>query len=152
MTSGAEQERRVHIREMTEEDIEGVLAIDRNIVASDRVMTYATSAESDVGGELGVSLVAEVGGGIVGFLLGEITDSLYGPGDTAWIRLIGIGASYQRQSIGARLVQVFTERCRHQGIRSVHITVRLHDWTLLSFLRSLGFDRSETVEFIKPIA
>lgn len=151
MSSSAEPGATVSIREMKEEDIEGVLAIDRNITGSDRIMTYATDAESEVGGELGVSMVAEVGKEIVGFLLGEITDSFYRVGDTAWVRLIGVDSRYQHQGIGEMLVKGFTERCRQKGVESVHIMVRWHDWTLLSFLRSLGFDRGERTEFIKPI-
>ncbi|MDO8687061.1 MAG: N-acetyltransferase [Dehalococcoidales bacterium] len=151
MSSSAEQKVTVNIREMKEEDIEGVLAIDRNITGSDRVLTYATDAESEMGGELGVSMVAEAGGEIVGFLLGQITDSFYRVGDTAWVRLIGVDSRYQRQGIGDRLLQGFTERCRQKGAESVHIMVRWHDWTLLSVLRSLGFDRGERTEFIKPI-
>lgn len=151
MSTSAKPETTVNIREMKEEDIEGVLAIDRNITGSDRVLTYATDAESEVGGELGVSMVAEAGEEIVGFLLGQITDSFYRVGDTAWVRLIGVDARYQRQGIGDRLMQGFMERCRQKGAESVHIMVRWHDWTLLSMLRSHGFDRGERAEFIKPI-
>lgn len=151
MSNSAEERPQVSIRAMREEDIEGVLSIDRNIAGDDRVMTYAAAPDSEVGGELGISMVAEVGRETIGFLLGEITDSLYGLGDTAWVRLIGVDPRYQRQSIGSRLLEAFTERCRQKGARSVHIMVRWHDWWLLSFLQSLGFDRGETIEFLKPI-
>ena len=151
MAAAAEQRPQVNIRGIMEEDIEGVLAIDRKITGSKRAMTYATTPSSYVGGELEASVVAEASGQIVGFLLGRITDSPYGVADAAWLQLIGIDPGYQRQGIGSRLVQAFTERCRQKGVRSVHIMVSWHDWWLLSFLRSLGFARGEMAEFIKPI-
>ena len=151
MSSNAESKIEVNICEMTEEDIEGVLAIGRKTIGTDRVQTYAVGPDSDVGGELGVSMVAEVTGEIVGFLLGQIIDSLYGVGDAAWGRLIGLDSRYRRQGIVNRLTQGFVESCQRRGAQSVHIMVRWHDGSLVSFLRSLGFDRGERAEFIKPI-
>jgi len=147
----AEQRTGVNIREMTEEDIEGVLAIDRRITGSNRAMTYSSTPTSYVGGELDVSVVAEVGGDIIGFLFGRITDSSYGQADTASLELIGVDPEYQRQNIGSGMVRCFTERCQQKDVRSVHVMVSWHDWWLLSFLRSLGFARGEMAEFIKPI-
>ena len=149
--TAAEQRPQVDIREMTEEDIEGVLAIDRKITGSNRAMTYATIPSSYVGGELDVSVVAEAGGQIVGFLFGRITDSPRGLADVALVELIGVDPGYQRQGIGTSLVQAFMEHCRHKGARSVHAMVSWHDWWLLSFLGSLGFTRGAMAEFVKPI-
>ena len=141
----------VNIRVMTDDDIEGVLSIDRKITGSDRAVTYATIPGSYVGGELDISVVAEADGEIVGFLLGRITDSPYGHADAAWLEVIGVDPSFQRRGLGTRLVQGFTERCRQRRVRSVHILVSWHDWRLLSFLRSLRFARGEMAEFIMPI-
>lgn len=149
--AAAEQSTGVSIREMTEEDIEGVLAIDRRITGTNRAMTYSSTPTSYVGGELDVSVVAEAGGEIIGFLFGRITDSSYGQADAASLELIGVDPEYRRQDIGSRLVQCFTEHCQQKGVRSVHVMVSWHDWWLLSFLRSLGFARGEMAEFIKPI-
>jgi len=139
------------IREMTEDDIEGVLSIDRKITGSRRAVTYASVPSSYVGGELDVSVVADADGQIVGFLLGRITDSPYGLADTGWLELIGVDTTCQRERIGTKLVQAFTERCRQKGVRSVRIMISWHDWWLLSFLRSLGFARGDMAEFIMPI-
>ena len=149
--AAAEQKPGVDIREMTEDDIEGVLAIDRKITGSSRATTYASMPTSYVGGELDVSVVAESGGEIVGFLFGRITDSPYGQADAASLELMGVDPAYQRQSVGSGLVQAFMEGCRRKDVRSVHIMVSWHDWWLLSFLRSLGFARGEMAEFVKRI-
>lgn len=146
-----EQRLQVDIRAMTEDDIDAVMAIDRKITGINRATTYRAIPRSYVGGELDVSVVAEAGGQVIGFLFGRITDSPYGLADTAWLELIGVDPSCQRQGIGTRLAQAFTEHCRDKGVTSLHIMVSWHDWWLLSFLRSLGFTRGEMAEFIKPI-
>ena len=85
MGDAADQLADLKIREMTEDDIEGVLSIDRKITGSRRAVTYASVPSGYVGGELDVSVVADAGGQMVGFLLGRITDSPYGLSDTGWL-------------------------------------------------------------------
>ncbi|MBI4267793.1 MAG: GNAT family N-acetyltransferase [Chloroflexi bacterium] len=141
----------VKIREMREEDIDGVLAIDRKIVGDNRALTYTETPTSYLGGELDVSTVAEVGGKIVGFLFGRIVDSPQGRADTALLELIGVDPDYRRRGIGSRLVQVFVESCNQKGVDSVRMMVSWYDWWLLSFLRSQGFSRGEMAEFVRLI-
>ena len=79
--------------------------IDRKVTGSNRALTYTTVPDSFVGGKLELSVVAEAGGQIVGFLLGSITESPYGSADSALMRLIGVDPAYQRRGIGTALVQ-----------------------------------------------
>ncbi len=151
MTTAPEQKPPVSVRQITEEDIESVLAIDRAITGSNRAMTYTTIPGSFVEADLEISVVAEAGGQVIGFALGRITESPYGFADIALLQLIGIDSEYQRRGIGTMLVQGFVERCRQKGVKSVHSFVSSHDWWLLSFLRSLGFASGEIAEFIKTI-
>ena len=151
MAVAAEQKPQVIIRQITEDDIEGVLAIDRGITGGDRALTYASAPNSYVGGELGVSVVAEADGRVVGFLLGQITDSPFGRSDTALLLLMGVDPGYRRRSIGSRLVQAFEECCRQKGVRSVHVMVSWQDWWLLSFIKSQGFSLGEIAEFMKTL-
>lgn len=151
MTPDAEPKPQINIRPMTEDDLTAVLEIDHKITGDDRAMTYASRPIGYVGGELAISMVAEVDGQVAGFIFGRLTDSPYGRADTASLELIGVDPAYRRQGIGTRLVQAFTEHCREEGARSVRLIVSWHDWWYLSFLRSLGFVRGEMAEFIKPI-
>lgn len=147
--AGAKGQPQVEIRDLSEEDIDAVLAIDQKI--SDRASTYATSPTSDIAGELDVSVVAETAGQVVGFLLGQIADSRYETADIAWLRLIGIEPDYQRRGIGSRMVAAFLERCQQKKAQSVRIMVGTNDRWMLSFVGSLGFTRAERVEYIKRI-
>jgi len=151
MSSAVRQKIEVNIREIREEDLDGVLALDRKITGKDRARTYDNVPNSYIGGEMDVSVVAEAGGEIVGFLLGRITPSPHELGDISLLQLIGVDPAFRRQGIGAKLVQAFTDRCRLKGLRSMHVMVSWHDWWLLSFLKSQGFVHGEIAEFSKPI-
>jgi len=141
----------VNFREMKEEDIEGVLAIDRKITGQDRVLTYTPIPRSFLGGELAMSVVAEAEGKIVGFLLGQMISPNYQLGDIAVAQIIGVDPLYLRQHIGTGLVQAFTASCKKRGIDKVHAIVSMYDGWMLSFLRSLDFNHGEMVDFVKSL-
>lgn len=139
------------IREMKEGDIEGILAIDRKITGQDRALTYTAVPSSFLGGQVAMSVVAETGGTIVGFLLGQMVGSPYEATDIALLQVIGVDPDYRRNKIGNRLVEGFMACCKKKGVDSVHVMVSVHDWWMLSFLRSMGFRHGEMVEFLKPL-
>ena len=139
----------VNIREMKEEDIKAVLAIDRKITGQDRALTYTLIPMSFLGGQLAMSVVAEVEGKIVGFLFGQMVGSNYELGDIAVAQIIGVDPDYLHQRIGTRLVEAFMAFCKKQGIDKVHAMLSVHDWWMISFLRSMNFSHGEMVDFVK---
>jgi len=147
MSKATEPKTRVNIREMSVEDVEGILAIERKVTGSNRAVTYAPVPDSCIGGEVDNSMVAEVDDQIVGFVLGRIARSPTALLDVAWIELIGILPEYQRQGIGIRLVEAWKEHCRQKGIKKVHVMINWRDWLMLSFVESLGFSRGDLTDF-----
>ena len=151
MDDDSKNELKINVRKMEEEDIEGVLEIDRKIVGPDRAATYTMTPTNYVGGELDVSVVAEAEGKIVGFLLGRITDSTYDVGDSFLLELIGVDPEYKRRGVGRSLVKAFEKICKERGAGTIRVLVSWHDWWLLSFLIALDFSRGEMTEFVKPL-
>jgi N-acetylglutamate synthase-like GNAT family acetyltransferase len=137
----------VSIRGMAAEDVEDILAIERNVTGANRATTFAPVPDSCIGGEVDNSLVAEVGGQVVGFVLGRIARSPTELLDVAWIELIGILPEYHRQGIGQQLIEAWKEHCRKKGIKKVHVMINWRDWWMLSFFQSLGFGRGELTDF-----
>ena len=137
----------IDIREMSEEDVEGILDIEREVKEGNRAVTYAPVPDSCVGGEISNSVVAEENGRIIGFVLGRIVRSPVELSDVAWIELIGIHPEYQSRGIGKRMVEVWKDRCRAKGIKKVHIMINWRDWWIQSFFESLGFSRGDLVDF-----
>ncbi len=147
MSDATEPRGAINIREMSEEDLEGVLDIEREVREGSRAATYAPVPDSCIGGEVDNSIVAEDDGRIVGFVLGRIVRSPVELSDVAWIELIGILPEYQRRGIGRRMVEAWKDRCRQKGIKKVHIMINWRDWWMQSFFESLGFSRGDLVDF-----
>lgn len=71
----------VKIRRMVEADLEAVKEIDRLLVGEERALSWPSSVETEwLAYRPALSFVAEVGGKIVGFLLGDIRRERYGIG------------------------------------------------------------------------
>ncbi|MEE8470884.1 MAG: GNAT family N-acetyltransferase [Dehalococcoidia bacterium] len=138
----------VNIRQMSMEDVEDILSIEKKIAGKDRALTYAPVPDSCIGGEIDSSFVAEVDGRVAGFVLGRIARSPTTLLDIAWIELIGVLPEYNRQGVGKMLVESWRERCRQRGIKKVHVMVNWRDWLMLSFFESLGFTRGELTNLV----
>ena len=104
----------VTIREMREEDVEGILDIERQTKGQDRSATYAPVPESCIGGEVENSVVAEESGRIVGFVLARTVRSPVELSNIAWIELIGILPEYQRRGIGTKIIASWKDNVWHK--------------------------------------
>jgi ribosomal protein S18 acetylase RimI-like enzyme len=151
MEDDSKRELKINVRKMEEEDIESVLEIDRKIAGPERATTYSKIPANYVGGELDISVVAEAEEEIIGFLLGRVTDSPYGQGESFLLELIGVDPEYKRRGVGRSLVKAFEKACRERGASTIRALVSWHDWWLLSFLRSLEFSQGEMAEFVKSL-
>ncbi len=151
MSEITESKGTVNIREMSVEDVEGILDIEREVRGSNRSVTYAPVPDSCIGGEVDSSIVAEENGRIVGFVLGRVVRSPVELSDIAWIELIGVLPGYHRRGIGKRMVEAWKDRCRQKGIKKVHIMINWRDWWMLSFFESLGFSRGDLVDFLAEL-
>lgn len=136
----------ITVRPMAEGDLDAVQAIDKAMVGPQRAATYANPVVA-YGGEIEDSVVAEVRGQVVGFVLGRLAESQYGKRDAAWVELVGVHQDFQGQGVGRALMKGFISECRRRGVRSIHIMVNWGDDRMKSFVSALGFNRGELVEY-----
>lgn len=146
MTNNVKQGGKINIREMSEEDLEAILELDKKIVGKERSVTYKSPIGTYLGGEFGLSFVAVDNDRIVGFIMGQIE----GPGK-GWIQAVAIDPEYRRHNIGAELVKAQLARYKSRGIDTVHIAASWRDTGMLSFLSSLGFTRGDMVQLEKTL-
>ena len=142
----------VVIRRMEARDEKYVIAIDHKIVGEER----ASSWQQRVFAYLEryyppISHVAEVGGKVVGFIIGDVRGWEYGMPSGAWIDIMGVDPDYQGQSIGVRLIEAFVLQAKEQQIRSVHAWTTEGDDRLQRFLQSAGFTRGKLVEYAREL-
>jgi ribosomal protein S18 acetylase RimI-like enzyme len=95
--------------------------------------------------------VTEYEGKVVGFMISYILTAGFGEAKSAWIATLGVDPKFMGQGIGAGMARKIFEIYRDAGIESVYTTVRWDSTDLLSFFKTLGFDRSAFINLKKVI-
>lgn len=95
--------------------------------------------------------VAELEGTVIGFMISYILTLGFGIEKSAWIATLGINPKYMGQGIGAELAQKVFAFYRQEGVHNVYTSVRWDSTDLLSFFKTLGFDRSDFVNLRRTL-
>jgi len=92
------------------------------------------------------SLVAEMDGRVVAFILGDASGWEYGvPENIGWIDTIGVDPAYQRKGIAQILMKEMLNNMKKVGVDTVYTLVNWRDWGLLQFFDAMGFKRGDTI-------
>jgi len=139
------------IRRLKVEDAEVIgqiyAAITRRPVEPDFKSVVEEHAQSDEE----ACFVAEHQGKVVGFMISYILTAGFGETKSAWIATLGVDPNFMGQGIGASLAQKIFKIHKAAGIENVYTTVRWDSTDLLSFFKTLGFDRSKFINLRKVI-
>lgn len=96
-------------------------------------MTVIATSEHMTSIDGGLSILAETGGRIAGFAMGEMHDR------NAYLRELDVDPDFQQRGIGALLVKAFAEASRKHAAQAVYLsTFRSPRWNA-PFYRKLGF-------------
>jgi len=98
-----------------------------------------------------VSFVAEIEGKAVGFMVSHILSGGFGLKQSAWIAQLGVDPKFMGQGIGDTLAKEMLKFCKRKRIKDIYTSVRWDSTDLLSFFKTLGFDRSNFINLHKPI-
>ena len=142
---------RVIVRPMTEEDITGVLAVDRKIFGRNRSLTYSDPVQDYVGGEVNLSCVAEVDGKVTGFILCHLAEPRLGMPKVAWIGSIGVDPDLRHRGIAGELVKALLKQCQSLKLNEIHVMADRHDEVLEGFLSFMNFRPAELVHYVRSI-
>ncbi len=143
--------KRVAIRSMKEDDLSGVLALDRKIFGRDRALTYSDPVQDYVGGEMAMSWVAEVQGKIAGFILCQLAEPRLGMPRVAWIGSIGVDPDLRHKGIAGELAKSLMKQCQTLKLKEIHIMADRHDEILEGFLSFMNFRPAELVHYVRNI-
>ena len=69
----------------------------------------------------------------------------------AWIATLGVDPNYMGQGIGAGLAEETFSYYKSKGIENVYTSVRWDSADMLSFFKTLGFDRSNFINLRKVV-
>ena len=95
--------------------------------------------------------VAELDGNVVGFMISYILTLGFGIEKSAWIATLGVDSRFMGKGIGKRLAEEILAVYREKGIKHIFTSVRWDSVDLLSFFKTLGFDRSSFINLRKEL-
>ena len=139
------------IRRLKNDDADEIIRIERAITHTPGGLDLKEIIEDHLSRKGDASHVAMLDGKIVGYMISYITTGNFGVNKCAWISILGVDPKYMDQGIGRRLGEKIFEYYREQNISDVFTTVRWDHTDLLSFFKTLGFDRSNFLHLRKRL-
>jgi ribosomal protein S18 acetylase RimI-like enzyme len=133
--------RDVTIRTMRAEDFTAIIEISARVDRKPRPEYFERKMHTVVDGSRQIvsSLVAEVDGRVVGFLMGQVYDGEFGvPESTAVVDTIGVLPSHHRSGIARRLFEEFAVNMKAVGVTSLRTLVDWNATDLVSFFDAVG--------------
>jgi len=143
--------KKVIIRELHGEDAEEICRIFGDIIQEPVSQDFKRIIERHAAREKDACVVAELDGRVVGFLISYILTMGFGIDKSAWIATLGVDPSHMGQGIGERMAKEIFKYYKGKGIQNVYTSVRWDSPDLLSFFKTLGFDRSNFINLRKTI-
>jgi ribosomal protein S18 acetylase RimI-like enzyme len=130
----------IAVRRVRRDDLAQVIAIDAmvtGVAKGDywRAVFRRYAAASRTGRHF---LVAEGGGEILGFVIGEVRDWEFGSPPCGWVFGIDVRPDRRLAGVGARLLGAICARFREAGIDTVRTLLARDNALVLSFFRSQG--------------
>ena len=142
---------KVQIRKLHKKDADEIsriyAAITRTAVSSDfkRVVEDHSLRDDEA------CFVAEHEDKVIGFMISYILTAGFGMTKSAWIATLGVDPNFMGMGIGASLAEEIFKYYKSQGIKNVYTSVRWDSTDMLSFFKTLGFDRSNFINLRKII-
>ncbi len=142
---------KISIRSLKKEDAQQISKIYGAITMKPVSDDFKRVVEEHAQRDDEACFVAEHEGKVVGFMISYILTAGFGETKSAWIATLGVDPNYMGQGIGANLAEEIFTYYKGQGIDSVYTSVRWDSTDLLSFFKTLGFDRSNFINLRKVI-
>ena len=128
------------VRNVQAGDLEDVAAIDLEITRQPKPGYWAGIYQRYGTGrrQQRFFLVAEAGGRIEGFVIGEVRDWEFGSPRCGWVFAISVRPGTRLAGIGSQLLEAICDGFRRLGVTKVRTMLSRDNRLILSFFRSQG--------------
>lgn len=134
------------IRTMTPKDLDRIVQIDTKVLGKSRSQYWEMKLELVERRSPMASLVAEINGEVIGFIIGDASGWEYGvPEHIGWIDTIGVDPDYQEKGIAKMLFTEMITALKKVGVATIYTLVNWRDWSLLRFFNAMGFEKGDMV-------
>jgi len=136
----------VKIRTLKKEDLDAIVEIDEKVLGENRKNYWQRKLELMNNKSSQISLVAEVEGEVVGFILGDVSGWEFGVPETiGWIDTIGVDPIYQKKGLATALAHELIKNLKAFEVKTIYTLVSWNDWDLLQFFHAMGFTRGDMI-------
>jgi len=137
------------VRPMNEDDISQAANIHRNVVREGlgQVPDYAIEDlfKSSINKSPKTCLVAVTDSKVAGFIIGGIKEWRFGVEHSGWIEMIEVDPKQMGKGVGKTLAEALINYFKDEGIKKVYTSVEWDSGDLISFFKSVGFDKSSFI-------
>jgi ribosomal protein S18 acetylase RimI-like enzyme len=133
------------IKPIETEHYDAIMEIHEAILKRFTKPQWKSPVKNRMGQKDVIGFVAFHQGKVVGFILSEIKKGDFGLDQSGWLQIVGVHPKFMGRGIGKALGKHLLEHYRAMGIRDIYTTVRWDAVDMLSFFKSLGFDRSNFI-------
>ena len=136
---------------MKKTDAEAIGKIDAAITKVPSQLDFKQIVSEEIKRAVDTSYVAEIKGKVVGFMISYMTYGNFGADRCAWIAMLGVDPKLMGQGIGKRLAEEIFRVYKEKGVTEVFTSVRWDATDILSFFKTLGFERSNFINLWKKV-
>jgi len=142
------------IRIMSEADLPAVVALDAKETSARRPSYYAEKIARCIGEpKLNTSLIAELDGAPVGFLIGRLFFGEFGiPATRAVLDTLGVHPSFRQTGIAHALMEQYRKNMAGLRVEAIDTLVEWDRFDLLAFFKAQGFRPSRDVDLAWDVA
>ncbi len=134
------------IRTLSKNDLDAIVSIDEKVLGENRKDNWRGKLNRMDQKSSPTSLVAEMNGEVVGFILGDVSGWEFGVPETiGWIDTIGVDPAYQKRGLAKALVHELIKNFKTLGVKTIYTLVSWNDWDLLQFFHAIGFTRGDMI-------
>jgi ribosomal protein S18 acetylase RimI-like enzyme len=142
----------ITIRPLSDVDIDAITRIDEKVTGRYRPDFWEERVAYYIRRDPESSRVAELGGNVVGFMLGDLRGGEFGLEETSgWIERFGVDPAVRGKGIGKKLFTALAEYFKASGARTLRTFVDTGQAETATFLRAVGFGPSALTALEKKL-
>jgi L-amino acid N-acyltransferase YncA len=139
------------MRKITAKDFPQIFSIHEAITKKKVSRKWVQMVKDHLRKQEGIGFVAVKEGQVLGFIIGEVKGEGFGLEKSGWIEVVMVHPRQMGTGIGHTMAQKLLDHFRRRGIRDIYTAVQWDAVDMLSFFKSLGFDRSTFINLIKHV-